>query len=236
MSLRKNLDMAHFGLQTAEDDLKAANALLNAGLPAHACFAAQQCGENAMEALWYLAGKDPWGHSVISLVTKLPQRDDISAIATWKEKAVGLDWYDNGFRPSTGLPELTPGRFYLHAEAQNAIEMARYLLDASKEIIAAEEAKLADIPDGAETGLLWPYITSMERFGYWRGQLESVLYLLTRRFGAVPPKLEARLRAAPRGQMPALLDVALTATTLAEVAIAVETLPPDAGNGVPPPA
>ena len=52
--------MAHFRLQTAEDDMKAACALLEAGLSAHACSAAQQCGVKAVEALWYLAGIDPW--------------------------------------------------------------------------------------------------------------------------------------------------------------------------------
>ena len=81
MSFMNNRQMARFELQAAEDDLKAACALLEAGLPAHACFAAQQCGEVAVEALWSLAERDPWGKSIVTLVAELPQRDDISALA-----------------------------------------------------------------------------------------------------------------------------------------------------------
>ena len=100
MSLSEARHIARRWLQTAEDDLKAADALLQAGLSAHACFAAQQCGEKAVKALWYLAGEDPWGHSIMKLVAGLPQRDDISAIATWMEKAAGLDkfYIPTGFR------------------------------------------------------------------------------------------------------------------------------------------
>ena len=89
-----------------------------------------------------------------------------------------------------------------------------------------------------------PYITSVERIGIRKGleqgiqqgQAELVLGMLNRRFGAVPSELEARLRTVPSDQMPALLDAALTATTLAEVAVAVEALPQGAGYGVPRPA
>ena len=51
MSLSEDRHMALRWLQTAQEDLLAANALLEAGLAAHACFAAQQCGEKAVKAL-----------------------------------------------------------------------------------------------------------------------------------------------------------------------------------------
>ena len=45
-------------LDTAEEDLRAARALTESDLFAHACFAAQQCGEKAVKALWYANGDD----------------------------------------------------------------------------------------------------------------------------------------------------------------------------------
>jgi hypothetical protein len=51
-----------------------------------------------------------------------------------------------------------------------------------------------------------------------------VLRLLNRRFGAVPSRLAERVRVVPSEQMPDLLDVALTASALEEVAATVEVL------------
>jgi hypothetical protein len=56
-----------------------------------------------------------------------------------------------------------------------------------------------------------------------------VLRLLNRRFGAVPPRLAERVRAVPSERMPDLLDVALTASVLEEVATTVEVLALDTG-------
>lgn len=56
MSLSRNRQLAHRGLQDAQDHLKAADTLLAADLPAQACFAAHQCGEEAVEALAAGAG------------------------------------------------------------------------------------------------------------------------------------------------------------------------------------
>jgi flagellar biosynthesis/type III secretory pathway protein FliH len=88
------------------------------------------------------------------------------------------------------------------------------------------------------------YITSVERIGMkqghekglqqglqqgkqdgiQQGQAEMVLRLLNRRFGAVSPRLAERVRAVPSQRMPDLLDVALTASVLEEVATTVEAL------------
>ena len=77
MRLRKNLHLAYFRLQTAEDDMKAACALLEAGLSAHACSAAQQCGVNAVEPLWYLAGIDPWIKPIVDALVPERREDGI---------------------------------------------------------------------------------------------------------------------------------------------------------------
>lgn len=147
MSLSEDRHMAQRWLQTAEEDLTAAVALLEAGLSAHACFAAQQCGEKAVKALWYLAGEDPWGHSIMKLVAGLPQRDDISAMGTWMEKAAGLDKFYIPTRYPNGLPDLTPGQVYLRPDAESGIEMASFLLDAARRMIAAEPTARSDSSD-----------------------------------------------------------------------------------------
>ena len=87
------------------------------------------------------------------------------------------------------------------------------------------------------------YITSVERIGIQQGiqqgmqqgmqqgQAEMVLRVLGRRFGALPAGLAAAVRGAGSEQMPALLDVALTAGSLEEAAAAVEALGGAGGNG-----
>lgn len=138
MSLSENRHMAQRWLQTAEVDLQAAHALLEAGFTAQACFAAQQCGEKAVKAVWYLAGEDPWGHSIMKLVAQLPHQEAIPQVAKWMEKAAGLDKFYIPTRYPNGLPDLTPGQVYLRADAQAGIEMAGFLLDAARQVIAAE--------------------------------------------------------------------------------------------------
>jgi HEPN domain-containing protein len=151
MSLTEDRRMAQRWLLTAEEDLKAATTLLDAGLHAHACFAAQQCGEKAVKALWYMAGEDPWGHSIMKLVAGLPQREDISAIGTWTEKAAGLDKFYIPTRYPNGLPDLTPGQVYLRADAESGIEMARFLFEAVRMLFDAEdEMSIESAADGEE--------------------------------------------------------------------------------------
>ncbi len=62
MSQSKNRYQAERWLLTAEEDLHAAVLLSQAGLFAPACFYAQQSGEKALKALWYLVDAEPWGH------------------------------------------------------------------------------------------------------------------------------------------------------------------------------
>lgn len=53
MSVSKNRREAERWLLTAEEDLRAAETLLNAGLFAQVCFYVRQSGEKAVKALWY---------------------------------------------------------------------------------------------------------------------------------------------------------------------------------------
>jgi HEPN domain-containing protein len=72
MSLSKNRREAERWLLTAEEDLEAAILLRDARKFSQCCFLAQQSGEKAVKALWYLEDADPWGHSIQRLVTDFP--------------------------------------------------------------------------------------------------------------------------------------------------------------------
>ena len=87
-----------------------------------------------------------------------------------------------------------------------------------------------------------PYVTSVERIGIEQGlqqglqqgrqegQAEMVLRVLSRRLGAVPSDMALRIRGLPDPQLPSLMDVVVTATTLPEVTAAVEALSASAGD------
>ena len=68
------------------------------------------------------------------------------------------------------------------------------------------------------------YVTSVERIGIQQGEAAMVLRVLNRRFGAVSSDLTLRIRSLLDPQLFSLMDVALAAATLSEVATAVEAL------------
>jgi len=75
MSTEKNIREAIRWLTTAEDDNDSAVILKENGKFSHACFHAQQAGEKALEAVWYFADADPWGHSIKKLIEDLNSVD-----------------------------------------------------------------------------------------------------------------------------------------------------------------
>lgn len=77
MSRAKNRHEAERELKTAEEDLKAGQVLLEHGMYPQACFYAQQSGEKAVKALWYLVDAEPGGHSVRRLVEEFPYQNEI---------------------------------------------------------------------------------------------------------------------------------------------------------------
>jgi HEPN domain-containing protein len=75
MSTDKLFYEAKRWFNTAEDDLDTAKILSRSGKFSHSCFHAQQAGEKAVKALWYLVDADPWGHSIRMLIDGLKQID-----------------------------------------------------------------------------------------------------------------------------------------------------------------
>ncbi len=132
MSQQKNRHQAERWLLTAEEDLQAARLLLEAEMHAQACFYAQQSGEKAVKALWYLIDADPSGHSVQRLITEFPRADAVSDLAEWIERGATLDKFYIPTRYPNGLPDLTPGQVYRLEDAKRGLEAARFLVEACK--------------------------------------------------------------------------------------------------------
>ena len=133
MSQSDNRYQAERWLLTAEEDLRAARALSEDGFFAQACFQAQQAGEKAVKALWYLIDADPWGHSVKRLISEFPEKGKLSDLEMLAEKAALLDKFYIPTRYPNGLPDLTPGQIYGKDDAQRGIEAAAMLIAASQE-------------------------------------------------------------------------------------------------------
>ena len=87
MSQQKLFHEAQRWLKTAHEDLGAARVLSTGKRFSHACFFAQQSGEKALKALWFLLGEDPWGHSVQKLIEELPDPAAKTEFATLIEDA-----------------------------------------------------------------------------------------------------------------------------------------------------
>ena len=132
MSYSKNRHQAQRWLQTAEEDVHAAQVLLAGGMYAQACFYAQQSAEKAIKALWYLLDADPWGHSVQRLIAEFPQRAEIPDLEAWLDQGALLDQFYIPTRYPNGLPDLTPGQVYMLDDARRALEAAGTLVTACR--------------------------------------------------------------------------------------------------------
>jgi HEPN domain-containing protein len=128
MSEGKNRYQAERWLETAEEDLQAAQLLFEGEMYAQACFYCQQGAEKAVKSLWYLVDADPWGHSVQRLVSAFPNREQVPDLKTWIEQAALLDKFYIPTRYPNGLPDLTPGQVYRRQDAEWAMEAARRLV------------------------------------------------------------------------------------------------------------
>jgi HEPN domain-containing protein len=139
MSEAKNRYQAERWLATAEEDMEAAKVLASAGKYAQACFFAQQSGEKAVKALWYLVDADPWGHSVQKLVSAFPRASDIPELEAWIEWGALLDKFYIPTRYPNGLPDLTPGQVYRADDAARGLAAAGELVAACRDWMAELE-------------------------------------------------------------------------------------------------
>lgn len=135
MSRSKNLNEARRWLTTAEEDLVAAEVLSKAGSFSQACFLSQQSAEKAVQAMWYLIGADPWGHSVQRLLVEFPQKDRLGDMPRLIEQAGLLDKFYIPTRYPNGLPDLTPGQVYGRADSERGLQAAKLFIDICRELI-----------------------------------------------------------------------------------------------------
>lgn len=130
MSRSGNRHQAERWLLTAKEDLRAAETLMKEGIYAQACFLAQQAGEKAVKALWYLVDADPWGHSVKRLVLEFPEGSRFENSDELADLAALLDKFYIPTRYPNGLPDLTPGQVYGRKDASEGLDAARTLIHA----------------------------------------------------------------------------------------------------------
>jgi HEPN domain-containing protein len=133
MSQSKNRYQAERWLLTAEEDLRAAETLVEAGWYAQACFYTQQGGEKAIKALWHLVDATPWGHSVQRLVLEFPEKEEVSDLEAWIAQGALLDKFYIPTRYPNGLPDLTPGQVYRLEDARQGLSAARALIAACRQ-------------------------------------------------------------------------------------------------------
>ncbi len=135
MSAGKNLHEAQRWLITAQQDLLAAKALSENRFYAHACFFAQQSGEAALKALWHLHDREPWGSSLVRLVTEFPDSSALSTSEEWVYRAATLDRYFITTRFPDSLPDLTPNQCFFKKDADAAILLAATFVEAAQKEI-----------------------------------------------------------------------------------------------------
>jgi HEPN domain-containing protein len=116
---------------TARDDLDTAVILKERGKFAHSCFHAQQAGEKAVKAVWYMADADPWGHSIKKLIDDLEQidLDSFNVLKVLIRPGMILDRYYIPTRYPNGLPDLTPEMAFIDEDAQICLEYARLIVE-----------------------------------------------------------------------------------------------------------
>lgn len=119
----------------AQQDLLAAKSLSENRFYAHACFFAHQSGEKVLKSLWYLHDREPWGSSILRLVSEFPDASVISNQEEWAYRAAALDRYYIPTRYPDSFPDLTPNQCYFKQDADAAILLAATFIEvAQKEI------------------------------------------------------------------------------------------------------
>jgi len=133
MSMEKFRHEASRWLSQAQADLRAAENSLKSASFEWACFQAQQAGEKALKAIWQFSAYEPWGHSLTRLVEEFPDEAVRADLMFFLSQAKRLDKLYIPTRYPNGLPDSIPAEVFTLEEAQEAINMAKQLLDLAAE-------------------------------------------------------------------------------------------------------
>lgn len=92
-----------------------------------AVLAAQQGAEKAIKAVYFKMGGDPWGHSILQFLKKLPENfdvnDELIEAAKYLDKHYITSRYPNGF--ASGAPE----DYFIKKDAEEAIKNAEKIFN-----------------------------------------------------------------------------------------------------------
>lgn len=113
-------------LDQARGNLSHAKKSLQMGDYAWACFAAQQAAEMAAKGLHMKLGQIAWGHSLLDLLTALPEGSRLDR--DFLERVKILDQYYIPPRYPNAHPAGPAHRYYNEKEAREAIELAGEVL------------------------------------------------------------------------------------------------------------
>ena len=134
MSDKKNNVEAKRWLDTARDDLEAAEILAANNKFSHSCFLCQQAVEKAVKSLHYKLDSDPWGHSIQKLISALenvaPKAHE--KLVEFQHDALLLDRFYIPARYPNGLPGLIPAEAYVKEDAEQAIQSAKAIINRIK--------------------------------------------------------------------------------------------------------
>jgi HEPN domain-containing protein len=125
MSLESARHRARLWIRQAEDDLRAARLLQEAGQSAQACFLSQQVGEKAIKALLAAEDRDLRSHSLTALLRTL----DEELAVRWQRQARVLDKLYAPTRYPDALGDELPADVFGPEDGEAALQAAGELLD-----------------------------------------------------------------------------------------------------------
>ena len=125
MSLESARHRARLWIRQAEDDLRAARLLQEAGQSAQACFLSQQVGEKAIKALLAAEDRDLRSHSLTALLRTL----DEELALRWQRQARVLDKLYAPTRYPDALGDELPADVFGPEDGAAALQAAGELLD-----------------------------------------------------------------------------------------------------------
>ena len=80
-------------------------------------------------------GHEPWGHSVQKLAMEYPRPEELTERDRWIQAGAFLDRLYIPTRYQNGLPDLTHEQVYLQVDAEQALELAGWLVEAARRIV-----------------------------------------------------------------------------------------------------
>ena len=137
MSAEKNRFEAKRWLDTATEDLEAADILRRNNKYSHCCFLCQQSAEKALKSIFYLHDLDPWGHSIVNLISELELQNekDYTFLKEFVNDARKLDRFYIPTRYPNGLPDITPSKAFGEDDAMSALAISNKIINKIKEIV-----------------------------------------------------------------------------------------------------